>query len=81
MTLKIAKWGDGLAILIPATYARQLHLNVGDRVQASLTVDGGICIRRNPWDRRAFARELEAMRAAMPMVESVIGELRRGARY
>jgi antitoxin MazE len=50
-------------------------------VQANLTVDGGISIRATRWDRSAFAHELESTREAMPMTESVMEELRQGARY
>jgi antitoxin MazE len=53
----------------------------GDQVQASMTVDGGIGIRAAKWDRNAFAQELESMREAMPMTDSVIEELRQGVRY
>lgn len=50
-------------------------------MQANLTVDGAISIRAAKWDRKAFAQELESTREAMPMTESVMEELRHGARY
>lgn len=81
MKLRIQKWGNGLALRIPMAYARKLGLKQGDRVQVSLTVDGGISIRTMKWDRSAFARELASMRDAMPMTRSVMEELRHGARY
>ena len=81
MYVRIAKLGNSLALRIPANYVRRLGLGKGDRVEVTLTVDGGISVRAAKWDRNAFARELEAIRAAMPMTESVVEELRRGARY
>lgn len=82
MNLLIAKWGNSLALRIPADYIRSIGLKEGDRVHASLTIDGGICIRAaKKWDRKAFARELKEFREAMPMGGSVIEELRRVARY
>jgi antitoxin MazE len=81
MNLRIAKWGNSLALRLPADYVRSIGIKEGDQVQASLTVDGGISIRAAKWDRGAFARELEKSRETMPMSESVIEELRRGARY
>lgn len=81
MNLNIAKWGNSLALRIPADYVRQLGVKEGDSVQASLTVDGGLSIRTAKWDRKAFTQELTAARARMQMGESVIEELRRGARY
>lgn len=81
MNLQIAKWGNSLALRIPADYVRRIGIKEGDHVQANMTVDGGISIRAAKWDRKAFASELERSREAMPMGESVMEELRRGARY
>lgn len=81
MNLQITKWGNSLAVRIPAEYVRRIGIKEGDSVEASLTVDGGISIRPSRWDRKAFAQELQALRQAMPMGESVIDELRREARY
>ena len=81
MHLQIAKWGNSLAVRIPVDYVRSIGIKEGDRVQASMTIDGGMCIRAANWDRKAFAVELEQVRESMPMGESVIEELRRGARY
>ncbi|MGV2290657.1 AbrB/MazE/SpoVT family DNA-binding domain-containing protein [Trinickia sp. YCB016] len=81
MNLQIAKWGNSLALRIPADYVRHAGLKEGDQVQANLTVDGGISIRAAKWDRKAFAQDLESTREAMPITESVMDELRHGARY
>jgi antitoxin MazE len=81
MSLQIAKWGNSLALRIPAEYVRSIGIKEGDQVQASITADGGISIRPAKWDRKAFASELEQSRNDMPMSESVMEELRQGARY
>jgi antitoxin MazE len=81
VNLKIAKWGNSLALRIPADYVRSIGIKEGDQVQANITIDGGISIRATKWDREAFACEMKISREAMPMGESVIEELRRGARY
>jgi antitoxin MazE len=81
MNLVISKWGNSLAVRIPADYLRHSGLSEGDQVRASLTVDGAICLRPAKWDRRAFADELAKMRDGLPMGESVMEEVRRGARY
>lgn len=81
MNLQIARWGNSLALRIPADYARRIGISEGDRVEASLTADGGLSIRPVKWDRRAFAREIKTSRNAMPMGTSVMDELRRGGRY
>lgn len=81
MNLQIAKWGNSLALRIPADYVRSIGIKEGDHVQANMNIDGGISIRAAKWDRKAFANELKKSRDAMPMGESVMEELRRGARY
>jgi antitoxin MazE len=42
MILRIAKWGNSLAVRIPVEYVRHAGLNEGDTVHASLTVDGAL---------------------------------------
>ena len=81
MDLQIAKWGNSLAVRIPADYVRSMGVKEGDSVQASLTSDGGIVIHPTQWSRKTFAQELTQARQAMPMGDSVIDELRRGGQY
>lgn len=81
MNLHVAKWGNSLALRIPAEYVRRLGVKEGDSVQAGLTIDGGLTIRPATWNRKAFARELTTAREAMPMGQSVMDEVRRGGRY
>jgi antitoxin MazE len=79
MKLQVAKWGNSLAVRIPAEYVRVLGITEGDQVQANLNLDGSI--RSARWDRAAFAQELEQTREAMPVSEPVIETLRRDTRY
>lgn len=81
MDLQVAKWGNSLALRIPAEVVRRLGLREGATVEAQITVDGSLSIRPAQWDRKAFAAELDKARTAMPMSEPVIMELRSGARY
>lgn len=81
MNLRIAKWGNSLALRIPADYIRHIGIKEGDSVEASLTADGGLSIRPVKWNRQAFAREIKASRNAMPMGRSIMDELRREERY
>jgi len=81
MNLHIARWGNSLALRIPAEYVRSIGIKEGDSVEASLTLDGGLTIRPTSWDRKAFGRELAAAREAMPMGQSVIDEVRHGGAY
>jgi antitoxin MazE len=44
MNTPIGKWGKSLAVRIPGTYARELHLKEGMELDVSL-VEGGILLR------------------------------------
>lgn len=81
MDLQVAKWGNSLALRIPSEIVRRLGLREGATVEAQITVDGSLSIRPAQWDRKAFALELSEARRTMPMTESVMEELRSGARY
>lgn len=81
MNLHISKWGNSLAVRIPAELARRIGLKDGHTIQANLTADGALAIRADKWSRIGFASELEQARESMQMGCSVIEELRSGARY
>ena len=81
MDLQIAKWGNSLALRIPSEVVRRLGLREGATVDAQLTVDGALSIRPAQWSRKAFALELTDARNSMPMSESVMEEVRSGARF
>lgn len=81
MRLQIAKWGNSLAMRLPADLVRRFGLRDGDSIEAQLTADGALTIRPGGWSRRAFAAELADAREALPMGRSVIENLRSEARY
>ncbi len=81
MDLQVAKWGNSLALRIPSEVVRRLGLREGATVQAQLTIDGALSIRPAQWNRKTFAIELTEVRSAMPVSESVIQQVRSGARY
>lgn len=81
MHLQIAKWGNSLAMRLPADLVRRFGLRDGDSVQARITADGALAIRPANWSRRVFATELAEAREALPTGWPVVGELRNEARY
>jgi len=81
MDLQVAKWGNSLALRIPSEVVRRLGLREGAVVDAQITADGNLSIRSMPWNRREFALELGEARLEMDQSESVMEELRNGARY
>lgn len=81
MNLLIAKWGNSLAVRIPADYVRQIGIKEGDQLQVHLSADGALNLRPALWNRKAFAKELMQMREKIPMGKSVMELLRSEARY
>jgi antitoxin MazE len=81
MNLQIAKWGNSLAVRIPANYVRQIGIKEGDHLQAHLGADGALNLRPAQWNRKAFAKELAHDAQALPMGTSVMEQLRQEARY
>ena len=57
MNLQVAKWGNSLAVRIPAAYVRQTGLKEGDQLLAQLGTDGALHLSAaSRWNRKAFAQ-------------------------
>ncbi len=81
MDMQIAKWGNSLALRIPAEVVRRFGLRSGDMLSAQITLDGALTIRAAPWNRGAFAAELEQAREAIPEGTPVVEAMRGAERY
>jgi len=81
MHLQIAKWGNSLAVRIPADYLRQIGVKEGDQLEVHLGADGALNLRPAQWSRKVFATELGLDKKTLPMGTSVMEQLRQGARY
>ena len=81
LNIQISKWGNSLALRIPATLIKQIQLKDGDQVEATLSKDGAIIIRPQKLDRKAIAAQLKAFRDTLKMGKSVMDEVRSEARY
>jgi antitoxin MazE len=81
MDIHLSKWGNSLAVRIPAEYVKHAGLKEGDALCVTLSVDGGLNLRPGNFDRKRFALELAESRKALKMTRSVLDELRRGDRY
>ena len=79
--LQVCRWGNSLAMRLPAEIARRLGLREGDHLQGRFTADGALAIRPATWSRRGFAAELAQARELLPAGPSVVPELREAARY
>jgi antitoxin MazE len=81
MNIQISKWGNSLALRIPAAFIKEIQLKAGAKVEATLSKDGSLIIRPQKLDRKAIAAQLRAFRATLKMGKSVMDELRSEARY
>lgn len=82
MKLRVAKWGNSLAVRLPAECTRAAGLRVGDSVEAEVTPAGKITLTpTQPFDKAAFLARTRKRRAAMPLTEPVVERMRKEARY
>ena len=64
--MQVSKWGNSLAIRIPARVAEALHLEEGDEVEIRIAGDRTFVIDRNRNRERAMAR-IRAFRKELPV--------------
>lgn len=82
LDLPVARWGNGLAVRIPAPVARELGVSEGSVIQAEVVGPAQLRLAAcTPFDRQAFLDRLDRLHARMPMTEPVAEAQRRDARY
>ena len=81
MNIQISKWGNSLAMRIPAEVVKQIHLKEGDKVEATLSMNGTLIIKPKKLDRKTLAKMARELRGSMKMGKSVMDEVRSEARY
>jgi antitoxin MazE len=81
MNIQISKWGNSLALRIPAEVVKQIHLKEGDKVEATLSMNGTLIIKPQKLDRKTLAKMARELRDSMRMGKSVMDKLRSEARY
>ena len=63
--MQVAKWGNSLAVRIPAAVAEALELKVGDEVEIRVEGAREFALRRKP-RREDLLKRLRAMRGRLP---------------
>ena len=81
MNIKISKWGNSLALRIPASFIKEIKLKDGDRVEATISSDGTLVIRPQKLDRKTLSKMAKQLRDSMKIGTSVMDEIRSEARY
>jgi len=78
----IRRWGNSLAVRIPAECLRQAGLREGDPIEIVVGADGRLSLEPlQRLDRRALAADLRQLQATMPITPSVIEACREQERW
>jgi antitoxin MazE len=82
MEVVVARWGNSLAIRLPAESARKIGVTEGDRLIAEVSADGRLVLER---EGRALGREqtrrLRQYISRQKQTTPVVADMREKARY
>lgn len=82
MKIQVSKWGNSLAVRLPADYARTVGLREGDMVEADISPSGAMTIIPDQaFDKQAFLRRVRRLRSGMKMTTPTVETMRREDRY
>jgi len=82
MQLQISKWGNSLAVRLPSTVTKQLHIHDGDSVELNLNNRGELVLTpAKVFDKSVFMQQLDVHTKKLPKGNSVIETMRNDARY
>lgn len=82
VALRVARWGNSLAVRLPVHYVRRARLVDGDTLLLTEVPDGTLSLApQRPFDRGVCAERLREQCAKMKVGSSVIDRMREDARY
>ena len=82
MQSNIARWGNSLAVRLPARHLRAMGLREGAAVEVSVTPAGELKLTPvATFNKAAFLKRLDSLHRRMPRSAPVVEALRREARY
>jgi antitoxin MazE len=82
LELTVAKWGNSLAVRLPAASTRALGVGEGDRLAAELSSDGRLILSREGHAvDRDEVRRLRGFLAQQAETAPVMEQVREDARY
>ena len=77
VALRVARWGNSLAVRLPVEYARRANLSDGSTLLLAEAPDGTLSLTpRRPFDRTAFVAALRKRVAKLKMGSSVVEQVR-----
>lgn len=81
MRSQVTKWGNSLAVRIPADYARTVGLREGDSVELETTAAGQITLTpQRQFDKGNFLARLARLRKGVDLQTEAAGKLVRKLR-
>jgi len=83
MRLQVSKWGNSLAVRLPASYAKQSGIQSGDYLEATITPGGEMRLIPGTVsaDKTNLLKALASLHTSLPQTTSVMDALRDEARY
>jgi antitoxin MazE len=82
MKLRISKWGNSLAVRLPAEYVRAIGAKPGDRIDAELGAAGKLTLAPSPsFDKAAFLKRVTKLRSSMQPTSTTVEVIRMDDRY
>ena len=82
MKLQFSKWGNSLAVRLPAAFVRTIGAKAGDSVEAEIDSLGKITLTpAQTFDMAAFLKKIGKQRDEMPMTYITVAEIRKNERY
>lgn len=82
MELTVSKWGNSLAVRLPAESAKRIGVGEGDTLIAEVSADGRLVLAAEGRAvGKAGTRRLRQFLGRQRETAPVVGDMRRGARY
>ena len=82
MKQQVGKWGNSLAVRLPAECTKALGLREGDTVELELMPGGEIrLVPTRVLDRAAFVARLDKLHAKLPRTTTTVEAMREQERY
>lgn len=81
--LQISKWGNSLAVRLPASYTKQAGVTTGDYLEAKIDASGEMHLLPSApkVDKALMLKKISALHKNLPRTKSVMDALRKDARY
>jgi len=82
MKLQIARWGNSLAVRLPAKFTRAIGARAGDSIEAEIGPLGKITLTpARRFDKVGFLKKIHKLRSGMPDTSATVEAMRKDDRY